>query len=140
MAQRLTPSVGQWLGYAFGRGLPAAQRDWVRMDLLGPRWVLRHFVRTLVQWTPSLLLLLLSGPVVLRLSLPFLVLLGCLYVSASYLHETRAHRLLKNGLTIELAAQADRDRAGARDVVRHAELATRRAALRQGRDRSFRRW
>lgn len=132
--------MAQWLGYAFGRGLPPAQRAWVARDLLGPRWVLRHFVRTGVQWAPSLLLVLLPGPWALRASLPLLVLVGCAYVSASYLQETRAHRLAKNGLPVELATEADARRHQAREKLRSAELATRRAALREGRDRSFRRW
>ena len=134
------PTPWQWLGYAFGRGLPARLRPWVLADLTGPRWVRRHLLRTLTQWAPSLLLLALPGPVLLRASLPFLVLVGCLYVSVSYLEETRAHRLLKHGIDPEVGTRADAGRRDDRELVRGAELALRRAAAKPQRDRSFRRW
>lgn len=134
------PSALQWVVYAFGRGLPTAQRSWVLNDLTGPRWVLRHFVRTLVQWVPSLLLLTLPGPLALRAALPLLVLVGCLYVSASYLEETRAHRLIKHGIAVETGTAADSARLADREVVRDAERTLRRAASKPQRDRSFRRW
>ena len=138
MNQRPTP--WQWLGYAFGRGLPTRLQPWVLADLTGDRWVRRHVVRTLTQWAPSLLLLALPGPLLLRLSLPFLVLVGCLYVSLSYLEETRAHRLLKHGIPAALGTRADEERRHGRELVREAELSLRRAAAKPGRDRSFRRW
>lgn len=90
-------------------------------DLTADGWQRRHFTRTLVQWAPSLLLLLVPGPWGLRAALPFLVLVGALYVSASYLQETRMHRLARNGLPAELAEQADevrRDRAELAELVR----------------------
>lgn len=134
------PNPAQWLGYAFGRGLPPGLRPWVRHDLMGDRWVLRHLGRTLVQWAPSLALLALPGPVGLRLSLPLLVLVGCLYVSVSYLDETRTHRLLKHDIDPAEASAADAARRAESEVVAEAELALRRAAARRGRDRSFRQW
>ncbi len=137
-AQR--PNPVQWVGYAFGRGLPLELQEWVAEDLTGPHWVRRHFGRTLAQWSPSLALLLLPGPWALRLALPFLVLVGCLYVSASYLHETRAHRLRKHGIDHAEAEVADALRDADADVVREAQLELRRAAARTGRDRSFRQW
>ncbi|MEO6879984.1 MAG: DUF5313 family protein [Mycobacteriaceae bacterium] len=134
------PNPAQWVGYAFGRGLPSRMLPWVRHDLMGDRWVLRHLVRTLAQWAPSLALLALPGPVGLRLSLPLLVLVGCMYVSVSYLDETRTHRLLKHGIDPAEASVADAARRAESEVVAEAELAVRRAAARRGRDRSFRQW
>lgn len=57
----VTPNPLQWWGYAFGRGLPPELRSWVWRDLTGRGWVRRHFVRTLVQWAHSLLLIALPG-------------------------------------------------------------------------------
>lgn len=67
--------------------------------------MLRHFARTLVQWLPSLMLILLPGPLTLRLSLPLLVLIGSLYVSASYMEETTEHRLAKHGFPLGMAKE-----------------------------------
>jgi hypothetical protein len=140
VSERLRPTPWQWLRYAFGGGLPVELRPWVLQDLTGDRWVQRHVARTLTQWAPTLLLIALPGPLLLRASLPFLVLVGCLYVSVSYLEETRAHRLLKHGIPAEVGTRADAERREHRELVRGAELSLRRAAAKPGRDRSFRRW
>ncbi len=118
------------MAWAFGARLPLRYRDWVRRDLTGDGWERRHVTRTLVQWTPSLLLLLLPGPWLLRASLPLLVLIGSLYVSASYLQETRVHRLLRHGLPTELAEQADETRRDAKELDHLVRIEKRRAKLR----------
>lgn len=91
------PTVPQWIWYAYSGRLPERLREWVLRDATVRTWVLRHLARTLAQWVPSLLLLLLPGPWALRLSLPLLVLLGAVYVSLSYLEETSEQRLLRHG-------------------------------------------
>lgn len=119
------PNPLQWVWYAFGGKLPDHLAEWVLHDLTTRTWVLRHLSRTLAQCAPTLLLLLLPGPLSLRLSLPLLVLIGALYVSASYLEETTEHRALKHGFTPGLAkhlraarvatARLDRDHDGLHD-------------------------
>lgn len=118
------------MAWAFGARLPLRHRDWVRRDLTGDGWERRHFTRTLVQWTPSLLLLLLPGPWLLRASLPLLVLIGAMYVSASYLQETRVHRLQRHGLPAELAEQADETRRDAKELADLVRIEKRRAKAR----------
>lgn len=115
------PNAFQWLWYAYGGGLPEQQREWVLNDLTCRTWVLRHLARTLVQWLPSLLLLLLPGPLSLRVSLPLLVLLGALYVSVSYIEETTEHRVAKHGYPLGMAKEMRRARleTAALDDERH---------------------
>ncbi|HEX2298523.1 MAG TPA: DUF5313 family protein [Pseudonocardiaceae bacterium] len=104
------PNILQWVWYAYGGGLPEHLREWVLHDLTCRTWVLRHLARTLTQWVPSLLLMLLPGPLSLRLSLPVLVLLGALYVSVSYIEETTEHRLAKHGFPLGMAKEMRRAR------------------------------
>lgn len=99
------PNPLQWVWYAYGGGLPPHLREWVLHDVTCPTWVLRHFARTLTQWAPTLLLILLPGSMMLRLSLPLLVLLGALFVSASYIEETCEHRLAKHGFPLGMAKE-----------------------------------
>ncbi|HEV7451645.1 MAG TPA: DUF5313 family protein [Pseudonocardiaceae bacterium] len=99
------PTPLQWVWYAYGGGLPEYLREWVLHDLTCRTWVLRHFSRTLAQWVPSLVLMLLPGPLSLRVSLPLVVLLGALYVSASYIEETCEHRLAKHGFPLGMAKE-----------------------------------
>lgn len=104
------PNPLQWVWYAYGGGLPEHLREWVLHDLTCRSWALRHFSRTLTQCVPALLLMLLPGPLSLRLSLPVLVLLGALYVSASYIEETSEHRLAKHGFPLGMAKEMRRAR------------------------------
>ncbi len=99
------PNPAQWLWYAYGGRLPAHLREWVLHDATCRTWMLRHFSRALAQWAPTLLLVLLPGPLLLRLSLPLLVLIGSLYVSASYIEETTEHRVAKHGYPLGLARE-----------------------------------
>lgn len=104
------PNPLRWIWYAYGGGLPGDLREWVLHDLTCRTWALRHFARTLVQWAPSLLLMLLPGSLALRLSLPLVVLLGALYVSASFIEETCEHRLAKHGFPLGMAKEMRRAR------------------------------
>ncbi|HEY2764764.1 MAG TPA: DUF5313 family protein [Pseudonocardiaceae bacterium] len=104
------PNPLQWVWYAYGGGLPQHLREWVLHDLTCRSWVLRHLGRTLAQWVPTLLLMLLPGPLSLRASLPVLVLIGALYVSISYIEETCEHRLAKHGFPLGMAKEMRRAR------------------------------
>lgn len=105
------PNALQWLWYAYGGRLPGHLREWVLHDITCRSWVLRHLSRTLAQWAPSLLLVLLPGPLWLRLSLPLLVLVGALYASVSYIEETGEHRLGKHGYPLGMGREMRRARA-----------------------------
>lgn len=95
----------QWLWYAYGGGLPPYLREWVLYDATCRTWALRHFSRTIAQWAPTTALMLLPGPLSLRLSLPLLVLIGALYTSASYIEETTEHRVAKHGYPLGIARE-----------------------------------
>jgi hypothetical protein len=107
---RARPTLPQWVWYAYGGALPPYLREWVLHDLTCRSWVLRHLSRTVTQWVPSLLLMLLPGSLMLRLSLPLVVLLGALYVSVSYIEETTEHRLAKHGFPLGMAKEMRRAR------------------------------
>ena len=109
------PNPLQWLWYAYGGRLPSRLREWVLYDTTSRTWALRHLSRTLAQCAPSLLLVLLPGPVWLRLTLPLMVLLGALYTSVSYIEETTEHRLAKHGYPLGMGREVRRAR---REVAR----------------------
>ena len=126
----VAPGALRWLAYAFGARLPVRFRAWVRHDLTADGWERRHLARTLVQVSPSLLLLLLPGPWLLRLSLPLLVLIGALYVSVSYLQESRVARLHRNGVPVEAATEADEARRDAKELAELVRIERRREKFR----------
>jgi len=99
------PNPLQWLWYAYGGRLPAHLQEWVLHDATCRTWALRHFSRALAQWAPTCLLVLLPGPLSLRLSLPLLVLIGALYASASFIDETTEHRVAKHGYPLGMARE-----------------------------------
>jgi len=99
------PNPWQWMWYAYGGGLPQRLREWVLHDLTCRTWVLRHLARTLAQWAPTLLLMLLPGPSPLRLSLPVLVIPASLYASPPYIDVTSHHRLPTHGVPSGIATQ-----------------------------------
>ncbi len=110
MVSATRPNPLQWLWYAFGGRLPMRLREWVLYDTTSRTWVLRHLSRTLTQCAPSLLLMLLPGPLWLRASLPLLVVLGALYASVSYIEETTEHRLAKHGYPLGMGREVRRAR------------------------------
>lgn len=99
------PNPAQWLWYAYGGGLAPHLREWVIFDVTCRTWVLRHLSRTFAQWLPCLLLVLVPGPLWLRLCMPLLVLIGALYASACYIEETCEHRLAKHGYPLGMARE-----------------------------------
>lgn len=99
------PNPAQWLWYAYGGALPTHLREWVLHDATCRTWVLRHLSRTLAQWAPTMALVLLPGPLLLKFSLPLLVLIGSLYASVSYIEETIEHRVAKHGYPLGLARE-----------------------------------
>lgn len=91
------PNVFRWVGYAYGARLPDRHRAWVLHDLTCRTWVLRHFARVLVQISPSLLFLLLPGPLWVVLMALFGGVFMGLFFSLAYMDYTCEYRLVKHG-------------------------------------------
>lgn len=93
------PNVLRWLAYAYGFGLPAANREWVLFDVTTRTWVLRHFARTTVQLAPILLAVYLLLPVAPSIGAGAVLggaVMGYFY-SVAYMVEIAEHRAVKAG-------------------------------------------
>jgi hypothetical protein len=129
------PSVWQWLRYAWGSGLPPAQRTWVLRDVTGRGWVLRHLARASVQILPLLILvgLFLPGPAMVII--PTCVggaAIGYIY-SVAYMIESTDYRLTKAGYPSGLAEQTREARAHAQQQAtaqKHRDRMSRAATRR----------
>lgn len=100
------PNPVRWIGYAFGAGLPAVNREWVLFDTTTRTWVLRHFARATVQLAPfvaALYLLIPGQPWIRAVAVLAGVLLGYFY-AAAYLYEAVEHRATKAGYPRGFAA------------------------------------
>ncbi|MCX5043182.1 DUF5313 domain-containing protein [Aldersonia sp. NBC_00410] len=119
------PNPAQWIGYAFGRALPASMRDWVANDLTGRNRVLRHLLRSLAPFLPifAAFVVLLPGALWLRGATVLLGVLLALFYSAAYMNQNRAKRLQQHGLPADLENEARRAR---HTAERAAYLATHR--------------
>ena len=94
------PSALQWLRYALGGRLPASLHGWVRHDLTDADWRWRQIVRVLFQAAiPIVVIMVLPLPIVLRILMSVLILLGALSVGAAYGDELRDRRFRQHGLT-----------------------------------------
>jgi hypothetical protein len=127
------PAPHRWLWYALGGGLPARNRGWVLYDTTTSNWWVRHIVRSLVQMSIpiALVMVLLPAPLGLRLAAAGGgIFLGMIY-SLAYMNETTENRVVKAGYAAG-TAQATRDRNGLvrqqRATARKRAAATRRAA------------
>jgi hypothetical protein len=93
------PGPLRWLRYTFGGRLPEPLHDWVRHDLTDADWRLREMVRVAVQAAvPCLVLLLLPGPLSVRILAVVLVLAGAFSVGGLFGDELRDRRLRQHGL------------------------------------------
>jgi hypothetical protein len=94
------PSALQWVRYALGGRLPPALHEWVRHDLTDADWRWRQVGRVLLQAAiPIVVILALPVPILLRILMAALVLLGALSVAAAYSDELRDRRFRQHGLT-----------------------------------------
>lgn len=93
------PDPIRWVLYAFGRGLPAKNREWVLRDVTARTWVLRHFARSSVQLLPVAVLLyvLIPGEPWVRACAVLAGLLIGYFYSFAYIAETAEHRAVKAG-------------------------------------------
>lgn len=115
------PDPARWLWYAFGGRLPRRFSPWVLHDLTCRTWAMRHGLRALLQVSPVVvvLLLVIPGPLVVRLAAVTAgVLLGLLY-SFAYMYEIAEHRVAKAGYPVGTAQQV-RDEAHADERAEQA--------------------
>ncbi|MGB3773527.1 MAG: DUF5313 family protein [Rhodococcus sp. (in: high G+C Gram-positive bacteria)] len=97
------PGPVQWIGYSFGRTLPASMQDWVREDLIGDHAVPRHLVRSMVPFLPIFAaFLLFPGELWLRGAMILLAVLLAVFYAAAYMEPNRRRRLLAHGLSPDL--------------------------------------
>jgi uncharacterized protein DUF5313 len=102
--QRRRPTPFEWVWYAFGGRLSPRLHDWVRHDLTGRTWVARHISRALVQCAvpATLLVVLLPGPLGIRLGTAMLGVIVALYYLTTYVPQIIAGRLIKHGWPADL--------------------------------------
>jgi hypothetical protein len=122
----IRPAPHRWLWYALGGGLPARHRGWVLFDTTTERWWLRHVVRSLVQMSIPIVVVMVLLPASWELRVAAAgggVFLGMIY-SLAYMNETVEHRVVKAGYPAG-TAQAARDRI---DVGRRRKESERKRA------------
>jgi hypothetical protein len=126
------PNPVQWIWYALGGGLPRRLSPWVLADTTRRTWIVRHFVRAVVQVVPLMALCLLVPPVGLgyRLSAAFGGLVIALLFSMAFMTETIEHRARKAGYPPGTVARIREERA-------ERERVERRSPYRQGGSGSF---
>lgn len=103
------PGPFRWVAYAYGARLPVRYADWVLHDLTARTWFVRQLARTTVQCLPSLLLLLLPGPMGLRIALPLFVLISAMFMAAIFSPMLREKRLYQHGFMPEIVLARDED-------------------------------
>ncbi|HEX3829136.1 MAG TPA: DUF5313 family protein [Sporichthyaceae bacterium] len=103
------PGPLRWLFYAYGGRLGPRYAQWVLHDLTCRAWFVRHLLRTVAQWAPSLLLLLLPFPVSFTVLLPLMMLFCALYMAVSFAWEMRSARLYRHGFVPELVLSEPED-------------------------------
>ncbi len=113
MSDQCRPGFTQYLGYLFGRTLPAEMRDWVRDDLVGPGATVRYVVRFTVPLIPLFvaIYLLIPGERWIPLAMMVLLLLPTLYFEMALVNIYRRHRLLAHGLDPALLGKRAQRRA-----------------------------
>lgn len=105
------PGLLHYIGYCYGRILPAGHEDWVRRDLAGPRAQWRTFVRVTI---PALLVVsplwLVPTSTGMHLAMSALLLVPFVYFAHALDKIWRAHRLRQHGLDPALVDERDRAR------------------------------
>ncbi|MGY1673373.1 DUF5313 family protein [Geodermatophilus sp. SYSU D00710] len=122
-ARPASPSVLQWLRYAFGGGLPRRLSPWVLSDTTRPGWVRRHVARSLVQLSPLVVICLVAVPMALAYRVTAAaggLVVGLVY-SLAFMVETTEHRVAKAGYPAGTAARLREERAERRRGARVEE-------------------
>ena len=109
---RVRPGPLLWLRYAYGGRLPERYSSWVLHDVTTRTWILRHFVRSILQFLPFAVILLLVVPVdktILVTGIAMGALIGLLYSSA-FVDNVAESRAIKTGYPEGYATQVRRQR------------------------------
>ncbi|MGD9525897.1 DUF5313 family protein [Pseudonocardia sp.] len=116
------PGPLRWAWYAVGGRLPPQFRDWVLFDLTCRTWPLRHLLRLVAQIVPiaALLLLVLPGPLTVRVAAVVCGGLIGLAYSAVFLYEATETRALKAGFPRGTLQRVREERRATRDLARAA--------------------
>lgn len=102
------PNPLRWLGYALGARLPERFHDWVYEDLTGRDWRIREAGRIMLfAVVPITVLLLLPGPLEIRIYAAAFVFIGPLFVGLAYGDELRDHRLRQHGMKPPMGPDPD---------------------------------
>jgi hypothetical protein len=105
------PGLLPYVGYCYGRVLPAECDDWVRRDLTGPGAQRRTFIRVTI---PAVLavapLWLIPASTGMHLAMSTLLLIPFLYFAHALDKIWRAHRLRQHGLDPTLVDERERAR------------------------------
>jgi hypothetical protein len=132
----LRPNPVQWLGYAFGAGLPDELAEWVYRDTTGPTWVLRQLGRSLVQLAPLVLAVLVFVPGafwIRGVAVVAATAMGLIF-SLAYMTETTDHRLVKAGYPAGTGDSVRGHRGAAARTTATAQRNAQSAARRARRD------
>jgi hypothetical protein len=106
------PGPLRWIGYAYGARLAERHNSWVLHDVTVPTWILRHFVRSILQFLPFAVILFLVIPVdktILAIGIAMGALIGLLYSSA-FVDNVAESRAMKAGYPEGYAAKVRRER------------------------------
>jgi hypothetical protein len=117
------PGVFRWLWYAVTGRLDPRYRDWAFRDLTCRTWPLRHLARLIVLVAPVavVLVLVLPGPLSVRVTAAVTgAVIGLLY-SFVFLHESSDRRAVKLGYPRGAAGQARKERQQADEIAREAD-------------------
>jgi hypothetical protein len=105
------PGPLQYIGYSFGRKLPAEMRDWVRNDLAGKGAVRRHMVRTAI---PPFLVLapfwLLPASLYVHLEMTVPIYAWAILMSLALNKVWRRYRLAQHNLDPNLVDEINREK------------------------------
>lgn len=105
------PSVLQYIGYCYGRVLPASMKDWVHRDLAGRGAARRTIIRAAI---PALLVLapfwLIPTTLYLHASMTLPIFIPFLLFAHALNKVWRRHRLAQHGLDPNLVDELARER------------------------------
>ena len=93
------PNIFQYIGYSYGRRLPASMREWVAYDLAGEGAIRRHMIRIAI---PPLLVLapfwLLPASLYVHTEMTVPIYAWALLMGLALNKVWRRHRLAQHGL------------------------------------------
>jgi hypothetical protein len=108
---RRQPSALQYIGYSYGRVLPASMKDWVRNDLTGEGATVRTMIRAAI---PALLVLapfwLIPTTLYLHASMTLPIFIPFVLFTHALNKVWRRHRLAQHGLNPDLVDERARKR------------------------------